>query len=97
MASRSPAVRPRGLPDPRGVAPPSVVDLTGAFAGIEVEGETLMRRLTDLDLDELPAAGKVADVPAVVSRQGQRFRIFFPQEYGDSVVEAVRDIEKGLE
>ncbi len=74
-----------------------VVDLTGAFAGIEVEGETVMRRLTDLDLDELPAAGKVVDVPAVVSRQGPRFRIFFPQEYGDSVVEAVRDIEEGLE
>ncbi len=32
-------------------------DATGALAGIAIEGEQLMRRLTDLDLDALPAAG----------------------------------------
>jgi hypothetical protein len=74
----------------------TVVDVTAALAGIEVEGETLMRRLTDLTLDLLPAAGKVAGVPAIVSRDGARFRIFFPQEYGDSVVATVRDAQDGV-
>jgi hypothetical protein len=74
----------------------TVVDVTSALAGIEVEGEPLMRRVTDLALDRLPAAGKVADVPAVVTRQDERFRIFFPQEFGDSVVATVRDAQEGL-
>jgi hypothetical protein len=76
--------------------PGMVVDVTAALAGIEVDGETLMRRLTDLALDRLPAAGKVAEVPALVSRDGARFRIFFPQEYGDSVVATVRDAQDGV-
>ena len=76
--------------------PGTVVDVTAALAGIEVEGETLLRRLTDLALDRLPAAGKVADVPALVSRGGVRFQIFFPQEYGDHVVATVRDAQDGV-
>jgi hypothetical protein len=72
------------------------VDMSGALAGIELEGETLMRRLTDLDLSRLPAAGKVAGVAAIVSRSGNGFRIFFPQEYGHSVVETVRDLQDGV-
>jgi hypothetical protein len=76
--------------------PGTVVDVTAALAGIEVEGERLLRRLTDLALDRVPAVGKVADVPALVTRDGDRFRIFFPQEYGDSVVATVRDAQEGL-
>jgi len=73
------------------------VDLTSALAGIELEGEALMRRLTDLDLSLLPATGKVAGVAAVVERRyAECFRIFFAQEVGHSVVEAVRDIQEGL-
>ena len=77
--------------------PGLAVDLTGALAGIELAGETLMRRLTDLDLDRLPAAGKVAGVPAVVAVADGGFRIFFPQEYGHSVVETVRDLQDGIQ
>jgi len=77
--------------------PGFAVDMTGAFAGIELEDEALMRRLTDLDLSRLPAAGKVAGVPAIVaSSGGDRFRVFFPQELGHSVVETVRDLQQGL-
>jgi hypothetical protein len=76
--------------------PGLVIDLTGALAGIAIEGADLMRRLTDLDLAALPAAGKVADVPALVSETEGSFRIFFAQEYGHSVVEAVRDLQEGL-
>jgi len=76
--------------------PGLVIDLSGALAGIALESAHLMRRLTDLDLAALPAAGKVADVPALVSETEGSFRIFFAQEYGHSVVEAVRDLQEGL-
>jgi hypothetical protein len=82
-------------PDER--LPGTVVDVTAALAGIEVVGETLLRRLTDLALDRLPAAGKVADVPALVRRDGARFQIFFQQEYGDHVVATVRDAQDGVQ
>jgi hypothetical protein len=73
------------------------VDVTGALAGLEVQGATLMRRLTDLDLDELPAPGPIAHVQAIVLRdEGETFRFFFPQEYGHYVGEVVTDLVWGL-
>jgi hypothetical protein len=72
------------------------VDVTAALAGIELQSDRLLRRLTDLDASALPAAGKVAGVPAIVAGGKGRYRIFFPQEYGHSVVEAVRDLQEGL-
>jgi hypothetical protein len=80
----------------RGTLPGSVVDLTGALAGLELEGEPAMRRLTDLDLGALPAVGKVAEVPTVVLREGDRFRLFFPQELGHYLAEVVLDTLDGL-
>ncbi len=76
--------------------PGRVYDLTAALAGLELRGEGTMRRLTDLDLDVLPAVGKVAEVPAVVLRDGDAFRLFFAQEYGHYVAEAVLDVLAGL-
>ena len=38
----------------------------------------------------------VVSVPALVSATEGRFRIFFAQEYGHSVIEAVRDVQAGL-
>jgi hypothetical protein len=76
--------------------PGVTIDMTAAYAGIGVAGETLLRRLTDLDLDALPAAGKVAGVPALVTRSGSTYRIWFAQEHGDSVVELVRDLQEGI-
>ena len=73
-----------------------VIDLTGALAGIEVDDARLLSRLTDLDPDSLPAAGRVAGVLGIVTAAERGFRIFFAQELGDSVVEAVRDLEEGL-
>jgi hypothetical protein len=73
------------------------IDVTGALAGLEVRGERLMRRLTDLDLDNLPAPGPVAHVQAIVIRDADdTFRIFFPQEYGHYVAEVVVDAAEGL-
>ena len=73
------------------------VDLSAGYAGLRIEGEAVLRRLTDLDLDELPAVGPVAHVQAVVLRDGEEsFRVFFPQEYGDYMAEAVLDAAGGL-
>jgi hypothetical protein len=73
-------------------------DATGAWAGLALEGERLMRRLTDLDLDRLPAAGPFARVNAIVLRdEGERFRVYVPQELGHDVALAVLDALAGLE
>jgi sarcosine oxidase gamma subunit len=74
-----------------------VVDVSAGWAGLRVSGETLMRRLTDLDLDALPALGTLAHVRALVVRdEEESFRIYFAQEYGHSVAEAVIDAAEGL-
>ena len=74
-----------------------VFDLSAALAGLQVRGETLMRRLTDLDLDDLPAVGSVAHVRTYVLRDdAETFRLFFPQEYGHYVAELVVDAVEGL-
>jgi hypothetical protein len=73
-------------------------DATGALAGIELEGGQVLRRVTDLDLDRLPAAGSFAKIGAVVVRdEGERFRVYFPQELGHYVAEVVLDAIAGLE
>lgn len=74
-----------------------VVDVSAGWAGLRVQGETLLRRLTDLDLDALPAVGPLADVHGLVIRdEGDTFRLYFPQEYGHSVAETVIDAAEGL-
>ena len=74
-----------------------VIDVSAGLAGLQVRGETIMRRLTDLDLDALPAVGSVAHVQAYVLRDGETFRLFFPQEYGHYVAEVVVDAAAGVQ
>jgi hypothetical protein len=73
-------------------------DATGALAGIAIEGEQLMRRLTDLDLDNLPRAGPLLSrVAAIVIRdEGERFRVYVPQELAHDVGMSVLDMARGL-
>ena len=67
------------------------------LGGPRAQGEALLRRLTDLDLDALPAMGSIAHVQALVVRdEGETFRIYFAQEYGHSVAEAVLDAAEGI-
>ena len=74
-----------------------VVDVSAGWAGLRVRGETLLRRLTDLDLDALPAVGALAHVQALVLRDdADTFRLYFPQEYGHHVAEVVVDAAEGL-
>ena len=78
-----------------------VLDQTGALAGLRIErpdAETLMRRLTELDLDALPSVGAVSHIQAHVLRDGpSTFRLFFAQEYGDYMADVVLDAAEGLE
>lgn len=75
-----------------------VYDLTAGLAALEVEGEDLMRRLTELDLDALPAVGSILrGTQALIERRaGDRFRLFVPQELGQFVAETVVDLAAGL-
>jgi hypothetical protein len=73
------------------------IDVSAGWAGLRVRGEQLLRRLTDLDLETLPAVGSVHHVQTLVIRdEGETFRLFFPQEYGHSLVEIVVDAIEGL-
>ena len=74
-----------------------VTDLSAGWAGLSLRGETLLRRLTDLDPAALPAVGAVAHVQALVLRDdAETFRLFFPQEYGHYVAEVVVDAAQGV-
>jgi len=73
------------------------VDVSGTLAGLGVRGETIMRRITDLDLDRLPAVGAVSHVQALVTRDGDSFALYFGQEYSDYLAEVVIDAWEGLE
>jgi hypothetical protein len=72
------------------------IDVSATLAGLSVRGEALMRRITDLDLDALPAAGAVAHIQAVVTRDGDSFALWFGQEYADYLAEVVVDAHEGL-
>lgn len=83
----------RGWLEERGVA---AIDASGGYAGLEVEGEAVMRRLTELTLDRFPAVGAVGHVATLVLRDGDRFRLFFRQEYADYMGERVLDALEGM-
>ena len=73
-------------------------DATGALAGIAIESAQVMRRLTDLDLSNLPAAGPFAHVTAIVLRDEDGwFRVCVQQEFGHYVAAAVVDALAGLD
>jgi hypothetical protein len=69
-------------------------DLTAALVAFEVAGERLLRRLTALDLERLPAVGAILrETPAAIQRLDRdRFRVFVPQQLARSVAEAVLDL-----
>jgi sarcosine oxidase gamma subunit len=75
-----------------------VVDVSAGWAGLCVPGdETLLRRVTDVDLDRLPAVGSVAHVRTILIRpDNETFRLYFPQEYADFVAEVLIDAAEGL-
>ncbi len=73
-------------------------DATAALAGMAIESERVMRRLTDLDLETLPTAGSFARVTAIVLRAADGwFRVYVQQELAHYVAEALVDALAGLE
>jgi hypothetical protein len=71
---------------------------TGALAGIAIASEQAMRRLTDLDLEQVPTAGSFARVTALVRRGADGwFHVHVQQELGHYVAEAVLDAVAGVE
>ena len=75
-----------------------VYDMTAGLVTLEVEGEQLMRRLTELDLDALPAIGSVArGTTAVIERLGPTtFRLHVPAELAEYVADVIEDQAEGL-
>jgi sarcosine oxidase gamma subunit len=74
-----------------------VVDVSAGWAGLSVADPAVLRRLTDLDLERLPAVGSVAHVRTIVLRPGDgAFRLFFPQEYAHYLAETLLDAAEGL-
>jgi hypothetical protein len=75
-----------------------VYDMTAALAAFEFDGEDALRRLTDLEPAQLPAAGSIArgTWALIEARAEGRFRVFVPQELGHYVVEVVLDTLRGL-
>ncbi len=75
--------------------PEDALDMSAGYGVLELEGpkvETLLRRLTDLDLERLPAAGAVAHVRAILIRDGERtYRLLVEQELADYLLEVVLD------
>jgi hypothetical protein len=73
-------------------------DATGGLAGIAIESEQVMRRLTDLDLDTVPTAGPFAHVTAIFRRGADGSHlVYVQQELGHYVAGAVLDALAGLE
>jgi hypothetical protein len=73
-------------------------DATGAYAGLAIASEQVMRRLTDLDLERIPTAGPFAHVTALFRKAPDGwFRVYVHQELGHYVAEAVLDALAGLE
>ncbi len=77
-----------------------VIDVSAAWAALEIEGagaDRVLRRLTELDLEELPVVGQLAHVRTLVARPDEdRYLIVFPQEYGHYLWEVVVDAAKPL-
>jgi glycine cleavage system aminomethyltransferase T len=77
-----------------------VTDMTAAFSGLEIKGPgatTVMRRLTELDLDNLPTAGAVSHIAATIVRDGdEAYRLYFAQEYAHYFWEVAVDAAEPL-
>ena len=73
-------------------------DATGAYAGVAIADERVLRRLTDLDLEQIPTAGPFAHVTALFRRGADgTFQVYVQQELGHYMAEAVLDGIAGLD
>ncbi len=77
-----------------------LLDVSAGYAALAIEGpgaETVLRRMTELDLSDLPAVGAVAHVRAWVIVDGDdSYRLVFEQEYGHYLWEVAVDAAEPL-
>ena len=71
-------------------------DLTGALTEIPIEGDALLRRLTDAEVDGPTAAPVARGVPALVFPREGGYDVYVPQELARYVREVVGDLQDGL-
>lgn len=72
-------------------------DLTAAYAELRIEGEPLLRRLTEVPVDAPTAAPVAGGVPALIFPLGDgAYDVYVPQELGQYVREVVDDLQAGL-
>lgn len=85
-----------------GVRRPSedTLDLSAGYAAIGIDGpgaRTVLQRMTELDLRDLPKVGAVAHTRACVLEDGaESYRLVFEQEYGHYLWEVVVDAAEPL-
>ena len=73
-------------------------DMTGAYAGMAIADERVLRRLTDLDLEQIPTVGPFAHVSALFRRGADGWiHVYVQQELGHYAAEAVLDALAGLD
>jgi hypothetical protein len=95
---------PLGLRDVTFAAAPEAGGLRlgrydAGFAGLELTGAeaaAVLRRLTDLDLDALPAIGAVARVRTLVAATAGGYRLFVAREHAEYLADCVVDAAEGL-
>jgi hypothetical protein len=72
-------------------------DMTGAYAGIAIADERVLRRLTDLDPARIPTAAPFAHVSALFRRGADGWiHVYVHQELGHYAAEATLDAIAGL-
>ncbi len=73
-------------------------DATGAYAGMAIADERVLRRLCDLDFEHIPTAAPFAHVSALYRRGPDGWiHVYVHQELGHYVAEAVLDAIAGLQ
>lgn len=76
-------------------------DLTAAYTEVRIEGDALLRRVTEVEVDAPLAAPVARGVGALLFPRstvpdGGGYDVFVPQELGRYVHEVVADLERGL-
>jgi glycine cleavage system aminomethyltransferase T len=75
-------------------------DVSAGYAALQIAGRgatSVLRRLTELELDDLPTVGALAHVRAIVIRdEEESYRLVFEQEYGHYLWEVVVDAAEPL-
>ncbi len=71
-------------------------DLSAGHAEIRIEGDALLRRLTEVEVDAPTAAPVARGVPALIFPRAGGYDLYVPQELAGYVREVVRDLQEGL-